>query len=330
MTRFGRQSAGQLCRMVASASLALAVGFAAQDAPSLARVADLIRSGQIEQAVRMADRLSEAAPADPRPRTLKGVALAALGRTEEALGVYASALTLAPDYLPALQGAAELEMRLGRAQAAGRLERIVRLQPENSTAHAMLGVIAYRARDCERALEHFARGETVVVGDTEALRQRAECRFSLGRFDQAAEDFRRLLAEPKANPAMRYNLGLALYEAGRADEAVTVLAGLVDSADPPDIETLSLLADAQHAALDSPGALATLQRAIGSHPRAERLYLQLAELCIEHGAYDLGVEIVDIGAQNIPASHRILTMRGILLAELGRYDEAETAFAGAA
>ena len=330
MTRFGRRYAGQLCRMVASASLALAVGSAAQDTPSLTRVAELIRSGQVEQAVRMADRLSEAAPADPRPRTLKGVGLAALGRTEEALEVYASALTIEPDYLPALQGAAELEMRLGRAQAAGRLARILRLQPDNHTAHAMLGVIAYRARDCERALEHFVRGETVVVGDAEALRQRAECRFSLGRFDQAAEDFRRLLARPKANPAMRYNLGLALYEAGRADEAVTELAALVDAADPPDIETLSLLADAQHAALDSPGALATLQRAIGSHPRAERLYLQLAELCIEHGAYDLGVEIVDIGEQNIPASHRILTMRGILLAELGRYDEAETAFAGAA
>ena len=84
------------------------------------------------------------------------------------------------------------------------------------------------------------------------------------------------------------------------------------------------------AAPDPPGALETLQRAIRRYPRVERLYLQLAELCNEHGSYDLGVEVVDLGINNIPGSHRILTMRGILLAELGRYDEAEAAFLAAA
>ncbi len=277
----------------------------------------------------MADRLSTVAAADPRPLTLKGVALAQLGQTEQALAAYQSALALSPDYLPALQGAAELEMRLGRTQAEARLERIVRLQPQNSTAHAMLGLLAYRAQDCQLALEHFVRGEDVVRGDPEALRHRAECHFMLGHYDRAAEDFRHLVAGRQPAAAMRYNLGLALFEAGRPDEAVRELLVAVTAADPPDIDTLSLLAEAQHAALDPPGALATLQRAIRNHPRSERLYLQLAELCIEHGAYELGVEIVEIGDNNIPGSHRILTMRGILLAELGRYAEAETAFEAA-
>ena len=330
MTISCRWSAWQARSLVAIAGLALALQLPAQEPLSLERVAELLRTGRVEQAARMADRLVEVAPRDPRPLTLKGVALTRLGQAERAIEAYESALGLAPDYLPALQGAAELEMRLGRPRARERLERIVRLQPDNATAHAMLGVIAYGARDCERALEHFARGAAVVVSDAESLRQRAECQFSVGSFDQAAGDFRRLIAKGRADAVMRYNLGLALYEGGHAEEAARELLVAVESGDPPDIDALSLLAEAQHAALDPPGALATLQRAIQSYPRAERLYLQLAELCIEHGAYDLGVEIVDIGTQNIPGSHRILTMRGILLAELGRYDEAEAAFVAAA
>ncbi len=316
--------------LVAIAGLVLVGGAVAQAQLTLGRVAEAIRDGRAGEAVRMADRLIEAAPADPRPVTLKGLALARLGRAGDALDAYKSALSLAPDYLPALQGAAELEMHRGGSQAKGFLERILKLQPGNPTAHAMLGVLAHGERDCERALEHFARGADVVRGDPATLRRQAVCHFTLGRFDRAAEDFRRLVAGPESDAATRYNLGLALYEAGRPAEAVDELLVAAEVVEPPDIDTLSLLADAQHAALDPPGALSTLQRAIRSHPRAERLYLQLAELCIEHGAYDLGVEVVDIGTENIPGSHRILTMRGILLAELGRYDEAEAAFVAAA
>ena len=151
-----------------------------------------------------------------------------------------------------------------------------------------------------------------------------------GRFESAAKDFRRLLADRAESPELRHNLGLALHEAGRAEEAVKVLLAALDVQAPPDVETLSLLAEAQQAALDTPGALATLQHAVRSHPRSERLYLQLAELCIEHGAYDLGIEIVDIGSKNVPDSFRIPTMRGILLAELGHYEEAEAVLQAAA
>ena len=294
------------------------------------RIVEALRAGRAGEAADLADEWIQASPADPRPWTLKGLALAGLGRSEDGLHAYKSALSRDPDYLPALQGAAEIELLRGRPEARGHLERIVQLQPGNTTAHAMLGVLAYAARDCDLALEHFARGSAAVSGDAVALRQRAECFFATGLFVSAAEDFRRLLVGGGESHGLRYNLGLALHEAGRAEEAVEVLLAAVAANAAPDIDTLSLLADAQHAAEDPPGALATLRRAIRSYPRSERLYLQLAELCIEHGAYDLGIEIVEIGSKNIPDSFRVLTMRGILLAELGRYDEAEAAFQVAA
>ena len=290
------------------------------------RVVEALRAGRIDEAVSLADGWIAAAPGDPRPHTLKGIALATLGRTDEAVRAYVSALAIDESYLPALQGAAELELRLGRPQARSRLERILGLQPGNATAHAMLGVLAYAAKDCEEALKQFANGVEAVATDPEVMRQRAECLFSLGRFEAAALDFGRLLEDQPASADLRHNLGLSLLKAGSASEAVDALRPVASDPIRSDIETLSLLAEAQHAALETEGALDSLQRAIRAHPRSERLYIQLAELCIEHGAYELGLEVVEVGARNMPDSYGVLTMRGILLAELGRHDEAERAF----
>lgn len=301
----------------------------AQEASPAALISEALRAGRSEEAIKLAEQWIDTDPADPRPPTLKGIALSRLDRPVDAILAFESALALQPSYLPALQGAAEIEFRLGRPSARTRLERIVALQPGNPTAHAMLGVLAYAARDCVKALGHFDRGSAAVEADPETLRQRAECNFEAGRHSAAAADFRRLLGSGSGGPYGRHNLGLALNEAGSHAEAVDVLEAEVEASTVPEIDTLRLLAEAQRAALDPEGALETLQRGIGIYPRNEGLYLQLAEVCIEHGAYDLGLEITDIGARNVSDSHGILTMRGILLAELGRYEEAEAAFESA-
>ena len=311
------------------AAAMLAGSGVAQEASPAALISEALRAGRSVEAVRLAEQWIEAEPADPRPPTLKGIALSQMDRPADAILAFESALALRPTYLPALQGAAEIEFRLGRPSARMHLERIVALQPGNPTAHAMLGVLAYAARDCGKALEHFDRGSAAVEADPESLRQRAECNFDAGRHSAAAADFRRLLGSGSGGPYGRHNLGLALNESGRHAEAVDVLEDEVESVTVPDIDTLRLLAEAQRATMDPEGALATLQRGIGLYLRNEGLYLQLAEVCIEHGAYDLGLEITDIGARNVSDSHGILTMRGILLAELGRYEEAEAAFESA-
>jgi len=314
---------------LAAAMLLVTASSISQQAPPSARIAEALRAGRAEEAIKLAEEWIYTEPADPRPPTLKGIALSQLDRPEDAILAFEAALALQPSYLPALQGVAEIEFRLGRPTARMRLERIVALQPGNPTAHAMLGVLAYAARDCSKALEHFDRGSAAVEADPETLRQRAECNFEAGRHGAAAEDFRQLVDSASGGPHGRHNLGLALNEAGRHAEAVDVLQVAVKSVTVPDIDTLTLLAEAQRAALDPEGALETLQRAVRLYPRNEGLYVQLAEVCIEHGAYDLGLEITEVGDRNVSDSHRILTMRGILLAELGRYEEAEAAFESA-
>ena len=328
MIRRASVAAARIARYALVAAMLTGSGASQRASPS-ALISEALRAGRPEEAVRLAEQWIDTEPADPRLPTLKGIALSQLDRPADAILAFESALALQPSYLPALQGVAEIEFRLGRPTARTRLERIVALQPGNPTAHAMLGVLAYAARDCVTALEHFERGSAAVEADPETLRQRAECNFNAGRHGAAAADFRQLLGSGSGGPHGRHNLGLALNEAGRHAEAIDVLLVAVESSAVPDIDTLRLLAEAQRAALDPEGALETLQRGIGLYPRNEGLYLQLAEVCIEHGAYDLGLEITDIGARNVSDSHGILTMRGILLAELGRYEEAEGAFESA-
>ena len=328
MTRGASVAPARIARYGLAAAMLIGVGASQEPSPG-ALISEALRAGRSEEAVRLAEQWIETEPADPRPPTLKAIALSRMDRPADAILAFEAALALQPSYLPALQGVAEIEFRLGRPTARMRLERIVDLQPGNPTAHAMLGVLAYAARDCVKALGHFERGSMAVEADPETLRQRAECNFDAGRHGAAAADFRRLLASGSGGPHGRHNLGLALNEAGRHAEAAEILQIAVESVTVPDIDTLRLLAEAQRAALDPEGALETLQRGIGLYPRDEGLYLQLAEICIEHGAYDLGLEITDIGTRNVSDSHGILTMRGILLAELGRYEEAEAAFESA-
>jgi cytochrome c-type biogenesis protein CcmH/NrfG len=71
-----------------------------------------------------------------------GTGLFGKGDHKAALASYQSALKIAPDYLPALEGAAQLEYDADNASAIPLLQRVLRLRPDDLTSHAMLAVLA--------------------------------------------------------------------------------------------------------------------------------------------------------------------------------------------
>src|SRR6266704_766047 len=105
--------------------------------------------GAISQALRSrdfvrAEELSKAAvvahPNDCRFWTLRGMSEDGLGNRRMALSHYQHALKLVPNYLPALEGAAQTAFQLGDASAGPALEKILAQRPDEPTSHAMLGV----------------------------------------------------------------------------------------------------------------------------------------------------------------------------------------------
>jgi tetratricopeptide (TPR) repeat protein len=104
----------------------------------------------------------EQSPRDARLWTLEGIAFSGAGSDKQAMVAYNRALSISPDFLAALEGAAGLEFKAESDRAIPLLNRISKLRPAEPTSHAMLGVLAYRKHDCATAVGHFRQARLVL------------------------------------------------------------------------------------------------------------------------------------------------------------------------
>src|SRR4029077_9556721 len=116
-------------------------------ADQVAAITSALRAGEFDSALQNLDLELKRAPKSAQLWTLRGLALSGKGDKKEALGSFHKALGVAPDYLPALEGAAQIEYDSGDKDAAGLLQRVLKLVPHDPTSHAMLAVLAYRQGD---------------------------------------------------------------------------------------------------------------------------------------------------------------------------------------
>jgi Flp pilus assembly protein TadD len=290
---------------------------------SFEEIRDLIRRGDFGAALAACDRDLRAKPEDYRVLTLRGIALQGLGRAAESLAAFRKALAIQPSFLPALQGAAQIEYQAGDPAARSTLEKLVALSPSLAPAHAMLGVLAFERKDCAEAVKHFEKALPALENPA-ARWQYATCLFEADRAADAEREFTLLLERGGGEP-VRYNLGLIQLQAGKSMEAVATLEPVLKSA-RPNADTLSLLASAYQAAKQIPKAVEVLHKAIAIHPRDERLYIDLAVVCLDHNSLDVGMEVAVTGLKNIPNSSRLATLLGVLQVRAGRMEEAEKSF----
>ena len=81
----------------------------------VASITAALRNGEFDHALDLLKPALEAAPNNPQLQMLQGLAYSGKGNRDEALISYRAALKIAPNYLPALEGAAQLEYEAGRA-----------------------------------------------------------------------------------------------------------------------------------------------------------------------------------------------------------------------
>jgi len=302
--------------------LLLLLGHAPDVIADFEQIRELIRRGEFAAALRVCEHDLKLQRRDFRIWTLKGIALQGMERNTESLAAFRQALAIQPQFLPALQGAAQLEYQMHDAQCRKTLEAILQLRPE-PTAHAMLGVLAFERKDCAAAIEHYEKaGE--AAGDPVIKWQHGSCSYQLEQWDAAEVKFRELLSL-KEDDRVRYNLGLVQFGGKKYADAIAALQPLARK-EQPDPDALSLLASAYETNKQTPEALQILRRAIDLYPREERLYVDLATLCLEHSAFLIGTEVLEAGAKNIPQSARIQTMLGVMHASAGVLIKAEEAF----
>ncbi|PYU86208.1 MAG: hypothetical protein DMG08_30195, partial [Acidobacteria bacterium] len=115
---------------------------------ALQSITAAVQARQYERALKLIEGALGQSPNDVRLWTLQGMARSGLGNDGEAIISFNHALKLKQDYLPALEGAAQIEYLAGNTRGAiPLLRRVLLLRPADQTAHAMLAAMAYKQRD---------------------------------------------------------------------------------------------------------------------------------------------------------------------------------------
>jgi tetratricopeptide (TPR) repeat protein len=125
--------------------------------------------------------------------------------------------------------------------------------------------------------------------------------------------------------AVNFNLALCYVGTSQFKPAIEVLKVLRNGEhDTLDVE--NLLAQAYIGDSQPHEALASLQKAATLSPQNEKLYLFVADACMDHRDYSLGLEVVGIGLQNVPQSAQLRYERAMFLTQLDEFDRAKHDF----
>ncbi len=328
--------------------------FGAQTETDVAHViASDLRAGRIDEAKQLLSEALKSSPRDARLWTFNGLALAGSGDQTGALASYQRALEFAPEYFPALEGAAEIEYNQHSQAAIPLLRRIVKLRPDDRTAHDMLATLAFEEGDCEAGNKELSavgsedgrqttKNDRLVLKqtrdarlphthntDASATREFGACLVRQKRLAEALPVFERLLLAQPGNAAARSDLAVVQFLAGNYQATVATVEPEVENR-TADAGTLDLLAQANEMLGATERALALLEGAIVASPSTAQYYADYAYICLAHGKFQTGIATVDAGLKRLPDAAPLYVARGILRSELAQYEQGEEDFRRAA
>ncbi len=283
----------------------------------VAQVSAALRAGDAASAAQLAAHALQQSPQDMRLFTLEGIAEAQMHQQAAALEAFRSALRISPNYLPALEAAAQMTYKQDAVTAKPYLESILRLQPEDATAHAMLGVADYRARDCDGAVTNFHDAQALLASQPQALFEYGTCLGVTGHYSEAIPVLDQARQLDPSNPLITYNLALDQWRSGSAAEALATITPLTTQADPA-TDALTLAAEIHEAQGATQPAIDLLRRAIQLHPDEELPYLTFADLSLNHASFQVGVDMLNLGLARRPGDAAFYLYRGVLLCRLGQ------------
>ncbi len=310
------------------AILCAAHGGPAQTNPGISPVDGIVqslRSQNFDDALRDCDAALKKTPQDKRIWALRGMAYSGAGAPSSALDSYRHALGLDPAYLPALEGAAQIEYQRRSAAAKPLILRVLAQLPNDPTSHTMLAFLEYASKDCADAIPHFEKGGEVLAKQPIALAAYGACLAQAGQYHQAIPLFQQALSAEPSVQSIRFNLALAQWKANQPQEALLTLQPAIEVGNGQS-DALLLAADIYESTNDTQHAVELLRKAILSDPKNVDAYLDFANLSYDHASMQVGIDILNAGILQLPNEARLYLVRGILYTQLGKFDEATEDF----
>lgn len=142
-----------------------------------------------------------------------------------------------------------------------------------------------------------------------------------GRFADAIPHLLAARGHVASEFAADFNLALCYVATGQNEAAIPILRGLASSGHDA-AGVYNLLTQALIGASRPEEAAEAFQHAVALDSNNEKLYLLVADSCMDHESYDFGLKVVTTGLQHLPKSARLHYERGILLSFLDQPDPA--------
>jgi len=285
------------------------------------------------------------APNIPQGPSGQGIALALMGRLDEAVERLQRALEIDPSFWVARRELGIVEWNLGRKdEAVAELRKIAQTYPDDGAANAIVGQYEFEHQNYSEALSFFSKAPAQIEADPQLALMRAHAFLKTGAQSAAAEALGQLATRAGLTPEVRFQLAWLLGEAKLYKAAIQVFSAL--PGDYPDrfgrdyglalayfedgqysksIETLkalqakgvarsdlfSLLGVAEEKAGDTQEAYDAFRAGILANPQDPQGYLNIATLASQHLNYDLAIQILSEGIGRMPGSHDLILSRGI-------------------
>ena len=201
-----------------------------------------LEQGMYGAAWTCADRAADLAPTSVEANHLRGAALAALGRDNEAQVAYSLALSLDPDDPETLRAVADFyingkgergrdALRLGLELAQRGSRRAIARRRRNAPLAADLAVLEAQALNdlgrSDEALERVDAALRIAPGRGDALHEKGVALFDLSRFGDAKAVLEKALTIQPDDAYTHQMLGLTLEELGETAAADAELAKAV-------------------------------------------------------------------------------------------------------
>ena len=289
------------------------------------RIATVLQNKEYAAALELLRPKLKQYPGNSQLWAMQGAAYAGEGNKQEALKSFRTALKISPDYIPALQGAIQIEYDAGSKEAISLLQHMLRLRPADQTSHGMLAVLEYQQGNCPDAVIQFEKARALFDHQLDGLHAYAACLVKLKQFDKAAEIFQRSLALSPEDERERRLLAALQLMAHQPQNALATLQPLLQASNPA-TEALELSATAYEACKDTPQAVAALRQAILLGPQNVNLYVDFANISSAHDSSQVGIDVVSDGIAQLPKAAQLYVARGVLYVQLAEYDKAEADF----
>ena len=278
-----------------------------------------LKSGNYEEALALAADALRLRPRDCELLSLKAVALTGVGDAEAALKSFQQALNSCPAYLPALEGAAQIDYARRSPEAVPLLTRALTVQPGNLTAHAMLASALESQGKCADALVHFEASKPLFPSRPDLLQAYGSCLAKIGDVKAALDQYLLLLAtNPDDN--IRYDVALLQWKTHADADALHTLAPLITAGHNE--AALALAARIYEHLGDTPKAVDLLRSAILLAPGHAENYLDFADIAFAHKSFQVGVDMLNAGLQRLPGEAALYVARGVLEVQLSQSNAA--------